>query len=49
MPDHPNKPGNEDGAGSADDQAVENQGVVTPDDYPAGSNGKPQDKDHNTG
>ncbi len=50
MPDQndaqPNKPGGDlkpDGeARDADDrQAVRNQGSVTPDDYPAGSNGKP--------
>lgn len=48
MSDHPNKPGNDDGAGSANDQAVKNQGQVKPEDYPKGDNGRPEDKDHNT-
>lgn len=43
----PNKPaGNFDANGKARDaddlQAVKNQSVVTPDDYPPGSNGKPE-------
>lgn len=42
----PNKPGGDlkaDGEVRAaeDRQAIRNQGSVTPDDYPAGSNGKP--------
>ncbi len=45
-PNQPNKPGGElhdDGAARdpGDRQAVENQGKVTPDDYPPGSDGKP--------
>lgn len=44
--DQPNKPGGDlredGGARDVDDrQAVENQGEVTPDDYPPGSDGKP--------
>lgn len=43
----PHKPGGdlEDDGGVRDvedRQAVRNQGEVTPDDYPAGSNGKPE-------
>ena len=53
MVDQPNKPGgdfkDDDTVRDAgDEQAVKNQASVTPDQYPAGSNGKPQDKDHNT-
>lgn len=44
--DQPNKPGGDiDDKGDArkveDRQPVRNQGEVTPDDYPPGSNGKP--------
>ncbi|MDQ2892164.1 MAG: hypothetical protein M3R64_03610 [Pseudomonadota bacterium] len=46
----PNKPGADfkpDGSTRApgDEQAVENQATVTPDDYPDGSGGKPNYKD----
>ncbi|MEG3180006.1 hypothetical protein [Sphingomonas sp. LT1P40] len=46
-PTQPNKPGGDiDSDGEprdADDRrAVKNQGSVTPDDYPPGSNGKPE-------
>lgn len=54
MPEQPNKPGGDfkpDGTvrDAGDEQAVKNQASVTPDDYPEGSNGKPEDGDHGTG
>lgn len=53
MVDQPNKPGgdfkSDDKTRDAEDeQAVKNQASVTPDDYPMGGDGKPQDFDHNT-
>jgi hypothetical protein len=53
MVDQPNKPGGDfkddtKTRDAGDEQAVKNQASVTPDDYPEGSNGKPQSKDHNT-
>lgn len=46
LPDQPNKPGGEHDKGEARPadklRAVKNQSVVSPDDYPEGSNGKPE-------
>lgn len=44
MTDKPNKPGS-DFDDNGEDQAVKNQSVVTPDDYPDTDGGKPNYKD----
>ncbi len=47
--DQPNKPGADDNPGDTDDeQAVENQGGVTPSDYPKSVGGKPNYKDRDS-
>lgn len=45
MSDKPNKPGSDFDAEGAD-QAVKNQSVVTPDDYPDANGKKPDAKDN---